>query len=77
MRSVERAAVFTHGKPERVAPALERLRAVAREAGVELVDEADESAHPDLAIVLGAPEPDQPVELPGAGVVVIHRPRRR
>jgi NAD+ kinase len=53
MRSVERAAVFTHGKPERVAPALERLRAVARESGVELVDEADESVHPDLAVVLG------------------------
>jgi NAD+ kinase len=53
MRSVERAAVFTHGKPERVAPALERLRAAARETGVELVDESDESVHPDLAIVLG------------------------
>ncbi|HEY3184166.1 MAG TPA: NAD(+)/NADH kinase [Gaiellaceae bacterium] len=53
MRSVERAAVFTHGKPERVAPALERLRAVAQESGVELVDEADEAAHPDLAVVLG------------------------
>jgi NAD+ kinase len=53
MRSVERAAVFTHGKPKRVAPALERLRAVARETGVELVDESDESVHPDLAIVLG------------------------
>jgi NAD+ kinase len=53
MRPVERAAVFSHGKPKHVADAVERLRAVARETGVELVDEADESARPDLAVVLG------------------------
>jgi NAD+ kinase len=52
MRSVERAAVFTHGKPERVAGAVARLQAVAREAGVELVqDEA--GGRIDVAIVLG------------------------
>jgi NAD+ kinase len=52
MPSVERAAVFTHGKPERVAPAVARLHAVARECGVELVDgERDDRA--DLAVVLG------------------------
>jgi NAD+ kinase len=53
MRPVERAAVFSHGKPDRVAEALDRLRAVAQEIGVELADEADESVQPDLAVVLG------------------------
>jgi NAD+ kinase len=53
MRPVERAAVFTHGKAARVAPALESLREVARRCRVELVDEADDSVHPDLAVVLG------------------------
>jgi len=51
MRSVERAAVFAHGRPERVADALERLRKVAADAGVELLDDAAVDA--DLAIVLG------------------------
>lgn len=40
---------MTHGRAERIGPALERLRAVAERAGVELVD--DDSA--DLAVVLG------------------------
>src|SRR5262245_9663064 len=53
MRPVERAAVFSHGKREHVAKAVERLRAVAQEAGVELVDEADDSVRPDLAVVVG------------------------
>jgi len=53
MRPVERAAVFSHGKREHVAEAVERLRAVAQEAGVELVDEGDDSVHPDLAVVVG------------------------
>jgi NAD+ kinase len=53
MRSIERAAVFTHGKPDRVAEALERLRAVARDCGVELVGESDDTEPPDLAVVLG------------------------
>src|SRR4051812_873541 len=48
---VERAAVFTHGRADRVAGAVERLRVVAADAGVELLGEADASA--DLAIVLG------------------------
>jgi len=43
--------VFAHGRPERVAGALERLQALAAEAGVELVGDDDSSA--DVAIVLG------------------------
>jgi NAD+ kinase len=63
MPSVERAAVVTHGRTKDVGPALERLRGVAGEAGVELLfepDEADkhdvevtEDGRPDLAVVLG------------------------
>jgi NAD+ kinase len=53
MPSVESAAVVIHGKAERVADAVERLRAVAREAGVELRFDEDGTARPDLAIVLG------------------------
>jgi NAD+ kinase len=36
-RAVRRAAVVTHGKPQTIGPALERLEKVAREAGVELL----------------------------------------
>ena len=51
---VRRAAVVTHGQPERIAPALARVEELAREAGVELLE--DGGAGPidaDLAIVLG------------------------
>ena len=34
---MQRAAVITHGKPQTIGPALERLEKVAREAGVELL----------------------------------------
>jgi NAD+ kinase len=60
---VERAAVVTHGRTRDVGPALERLRATADAAGVELLFEEDEGAkhgvevteggRPDLAVVLG------------------------
>ena len=62
---VRRAAVVTHGKPQTIGPALERLRALAREREVELVIPAEERekhavagadgdpAHADLAVVLG------------------------
>jgi NAD+ kinase len=49
MPSVERATVVVHGRPEKVADALERVEQLAGEAGVELTDEDDV----DLAIVLG------------------------
>ena len=48
---VERAAVVRHGKAETIAGAAERLEAVARSAGVELVD--GDPAAVDLAVVLG------------------------
>jgi NAD+ kinase len=63
--AVRRAAVITHGKPETIGAALERLRAIAEERGVELLfpDEEVEKhglgrdhgdlAHADLAVVLG------------------------
>ncbi len=68
MRSAEpirRAVVITHGKPETIGPALERLEAVARDAGVELLfpEEELEKHHlepargdverAEIAVVLG------------------------
>ncbi len=61
---VARAALLTHGTPERVGDGVERLVAVARRAGVELIVTPDEAhqhaleAHGDpadaeLAVVLG------------------------
>jgi NAD+ kinase len=49
MPSVERATVVTHGRPETVAEASERVAQLAADAGVELADGDDV----DLAIVLG------------------------
>jgi NAD+ kinase len=43
--------VFTHGRPEAVAGALERATACARSAGVEIVRGVDEDA--DLVVALG------------------------
>jgi NAD+ kinase len=62
---VKRAAVVTHGKPQTIGPALARLTTVAREAGVQLrLDEEEsakhgldpengDSADVDIAVVLG------------------------
>jgi NAD+ kinase len=50
MRSVERAALVVHGKPEHVAGAVARLEALAARVGVELVDGEQDA---DLAVVLG------------------------
>lgn len=64
-RTVARAAVVTHGKPQTIGPALARLSTVAREAGVQLVMGAEEAekhgltpehgdgTDVDIAIVLG------------------------
>jgi NAD+ kinase len=62
-RTVRRAAVVTHGKPQTIGPALARLSTVAREAGVELRLDEDEAAKHglesgdttdvDVAVVLG------------------------
>ena len=62
---IARAAVITHGKPEAIGAALERLQAVAAAAGVELLfpgeevekhrlrGDHDDLAAADLAVVLG------------------------
>ncbi len=50
MPSVKRVTVVTHGKPETIGDAGQRLHAAAKRAGVEVVDDADS---PDLCIVLG------------------------
>ena len=64
-RAVRRAAVVTHGKPETIGAALERLQALAAERGVELLFSGEEVekhglggdhgdvADADLAVVLG------------------------
>jgi NAD+ kinase len=48
-KAVERAAVVTHGHPETIGPALERLEALARGRDVELLFPADERAKHGLA----------------------------
>ena len=50
-RTIRRAAVVTHGRPETIGDALARLEGVAREAGVELM--GTDSAGADVVIVLG------------------------
>jgi NAD+ kinase len=64
-KPVRRVAVLTHGRPEAIGPALARVEAAAREAGVELVFPQDELskheireaphelADADLVLVLG------------------------
>ena len=63
--AVRRAAVITHGKPQTIGPALERLNKVASEAGVELLlpdeevakhgvgEPEDDLTNADIAVVLG------------------------
>ncbi|MBA2614278.1 MAG: NAD(+)/NADH kinase [Actinobacteria bacterium] len=48
---IGRVAVVTHGKPDTIGDALERLERAAANAGVEVV--AAEDGRPDLAVVLG------------------------
>ena len=43
-------AVITHGHPDALEPALERVRALAARLGVEVVGD---DVEPDLALVLG------------------------
>jgi NAD+ kinase len=49
--AVARAAYLTHGRAEVIGDALERVRAVAARAGVEIVENGD--VEPDLVVVLG------------------------
>ena len=50
-RPVSRIAVFTHGRPDTVADALERAGACARAAGVDVVSTVEEDV--DLVVALG------------------------
>ncbi len=50
MPPVRRAAVLTHGKPERIGDALQRLEETARAAGVQIVENGEDA---DLVVVLG------------------------
>jgi len=61
-RAVQRAAVVTHGKPGTIGAALASLSTVAREAGVELLVDADEAAKHELS---AAEEPA------GADIVIV------
>jgi NAD+ kinase len=49
MPSVRSATVITHGKPELVAPAVQRVREVAERVGVAIIEDGE----PDLAVILG------------------------
>ncbi len=49
---VRRLAVVTHGKPETIGSALERLERLASERGVEVLPEGEDEGA-DLAVVLG------------------------
>ena len=55
MQRVERAEVITHGVTKNVDRAVERLRALAADEGVELLFDSDPAgpAGPDLAVALG------------------------
>src|SRR2546423_11770902 len=59
-RAVRRVAVLTHGRVETIGPALQRVEAVAHEAGVELVFPQDEGSKHEMH--------EAPRELPEAGL---------
>jgi NAD+ kinase len=63
--AVRQAAVITHGKPEAIGPALERLEKVAQEAGVELLLPGEEvEKH-------GVGEPEPHLEAADLAVVLV------
>ena len=49
--AIGRAAYLTHGRAEVIGDALDRMRAVAARAGVEIVEDGE--VEPDLVVVLG------------------------
>jgi NAD+ kinase len=67
--AVARAAVVTHGRPELLGNALERLELIARECGVELVLSPEEAAKHDREPA-SAPEADLGVVLGGDGTML-------
>jgi NAD+ kinase len=68
---VKRAAVITHGKRETIGPALDRLEAVARDSGVELLLPEEELAKHDLGASDGdVSQADLVVVLGGDGTML-------
>src|SRR5213078_2057473 len=53
VRPIRRAAVVTHGKAELIGAAVDRVRGVAAETGVEIVLDSADVEDADLAVVLG------------------------
>jgi len=69
MPRVERAGVVTHGRTRDVGEAVERLRAVAGSAGVELLFSAEEASRYGVAAA-GTEQPDIAVVLGGDGTML-------
>ena len=68
---IKRVAVITHGKRDTIGPALERLEAVARDAGVDLLLPEDELEKHDLGTPEGDPSTaDLVVVLGGDGTML-------
>jgi NAD+ kinase len=68
---VRRAAVVTHGKPEKIGPALARLEALAGEHGIELLFPEEEREKHDLPSADGDPaSADLAVVLGGDGTML-------
>src|SRR5918911_637873 len=68
---VRRAAVVTHGKPERIGPALGRLEVLADDHGVELLFPEEEREKHHLASIDGDPKSaDLAVVLGGDGTML-------
>src|SRR5437899_8384345 len=67
---VRSAAVVTHGKPEVIGRAVERLQAVAAEAGVELLAIEDEAGKHELTPAADPTQADIAVVLGGDGTML-------
>src|SRR5690348_15335528 len=67
---VRSAAVVTHGKPEVIGRAVERLQAVAAEAGVELLVTEDEAEKHGLGATADPTQADLAVVLGGDGTML-------
>ena len=70
MRPVARVAFVTHGRPEQVGDGVERLVALARGTGVDLVVTPEEAAHHDLEARGDPAEAELVVVLGGDGTML-------
>jgi NAD+ kinase len=73
--AVRTLAVVTHGKPETIGPAFERLRKLAAAAGIELLVEEEEAQKHGVAQSAGGVEANLAVVLGGDGTMLraLHR----